>query len=157
MNIENNDYKIQNGVLVWVNPGLKSLNIPEGVTSIEYLVFRHRDLLEEITFPSSLKRIELLSGFNLSVKKVNLSEGLEEIGARAFENFSVLEEIKIPNIKGEILFGIINDTRDMTVCHLSFYLLTGGRLIGCGRKFMGLSRSPQTSFCSKPPKVEVFT
>lgn len=93
-----------NGIQVTdVGPGmfasaksLKSIVIPEGVTTIRFGAFHNCTGLEDVILPSTLKTIEQ-SGFNncSSLKNITLPDGLENIEGHAFA-WSGLEEITIP-------------------------------------------------------------
>lgn len=96
------------------------------VTSIAKDAFRGCEMLESVTIPGSIKRIEMgVFSFLKSLKNVKIMEGVEVIDDNAFW-CSNIENITIPNsIKnlGDI-FGITNHK------HLNYYEYDNGYYIG---------------------------
>ena len=106
--------------------GLKSIKIPEGVTSLGYLCFGYCTSLEEVSLPESLteldtycfhyckglKEIVFPAGITRlglgtcrecsSLSKAVLPEGLTAIGESAFQGCTVLPSLVIPETVTEI-------------------------------------------------------
>ena len=105
LNLENEMFKIKDGMLVHIKKYERKIVIPEGVESIfEHLivgmsaeeksnVVREGKAIEEIVFPSTLKEIRG-GAFNqrwgqyclFDLKNVKLPSSVEYIGANAFAN-----------------------------------------------------------------------
>ena len=76
---------------------IKSVTIPESVTSIESSAFGYCGNLEEVKLPGGIKTISSSTFYNCStLKTVNLPEGLTEIGYNAFMYCGSLESIAFP-------------------------------------------------------------
>lgn len=113
-------------VLMECTGNISVLRLAHGITAIGEGVFQDGNLLTEITFPDTVKRIgkrafagckwlrEVKLAFGVecieerafsgcgALQRVELSENLRQIGARAFENCTSLEEIQIPEGVEEI-------------------------------------------------------
>ena len=91
------DYQYANGCVFMGCKKLKSITIPEGVTTIPNGVFNKADYLVNISFPSTLVNIECFafSGCS-SLTAAMLPDGLSAIGVKAFENCINLETIHYP-------------------------------------------------------------
>jgi len=92
---------------------IKSIILPESITSIETLAFKQCTYLESINIPSAIIKlgIETYDKFGnladnvlsaifedcFSLKNVILNEGLEEIGERTFSNCNNLKSINFPS------------------------------------------------------------
>jgi DNA-directed RNA polymerase subunit RPC12/RpoP len=89
---------------------LKSVEINEGVTTIERGAFKNLTKLEHVTLPSTLKEIgdEAFLGC-ASLLSVNLPENLTHIGEGAFYN-TPLSEIIIPKSVKSIGIGAFSNT-----------------------------------------------
>lgn len=119
MNIENNDYKIKDGVLYEVKKNL--LPIPDGVTKIGPLAFDGLDYrggvlvipssvvsisktafrncyFDSVEIPPNVKEIGEYAFFCCHIKKVCVSDGIEKMGINPFFSFgeSYIEEVEIP-------------------------------------------------------------
>ncbi len=76
---------------------LKSINLPEGLTSISEFMFHYCSSLESITIPSSVTRIGGYAfQFCTSLEYVEIPNGVKSIDEYAFYNASSLTSIKIP-------------------------------------------------------------
>lgn len=96
------------------------------VTSIAKDAFRGCEMLESVTIPGSIKRIEMgVFSFLKSLKNVKIMEGVEVIDDNAFW-CSNIENITIPNSIQTIgdIFGITNHK------HLNYYEYDNGCYIG---------------------------
>ena len=72
--------------------------IPDGVVIIKEGAFVGCEVVESLTLPASVKRIEKDAFYNCyGLKTVNLNEGLEFIGDWAFYGSGALESIHIPS------------------------------------------------------------
>ncbi len=75
---------------------LSSINLPEGLTTIEDLAFAECGSLTSVTLPSTLETIGNEAFDNCrSLARVSFSDGLEEIGGNAF-SFCKLTQVDIP-------------------------------------------------------------
>ena len=75
---------------------LSSINLPEGLTTIEDLAFAECGSLTSITLPSTLETIGAEAFDNCrSLARVSFPDGLEEIGGNAF-SFCKLTQVDIP-------------------------------------------------------------
>lgn len=87
-----------NGIGVFSNcKKLKSVEIEEGITSINESTFENSSLLEDVKLPQSLKLIGAFAFKNCkSLSTVTFPEKSETVGERAFEGCSALTEINLP-------------------------------------------------------------
>ena len=116
----------ENGVLMECTGNISKLLLADGITAIGEAAFQDGNLLTEIFFPETVKKIEKcafagckwlrevlqarnveeigdMAFFNCgALKHIELSGKLQKIGARAFENCTSLEEILIPEGVEEI-------------------------------------------------------
>lgn len=103
--------------------------IEEGVTSIGSFAFTgkyQKDyIFEEISFPSTLKKIELSSFCdNKNLRALKFNEGLEYIGYNAFFSCSGLTKIEMPNTIKEIGENCFFNCKNLTELTLSNNLHT---------------------------------
>lgn len=91
------DYRYEYGCNFMGCKKLKSIDIPEGVTSIPNGIFNQSDYLVDISFPSTLVNIDCFafSGCS-SLKAAMLPDSLSSIGVKAFEDCINLETIHYP-------------------------------------------------------------
>lgn len=76
----------------------KKLVLYEGITEIEKQFFKGLDNLEEIVFPTTLKKIGYASFQDcIKLRKIELPEGMTMIAADAFRNCKGLNSIGIPD------------------------------------------------------------
>lgn len=85
--------------------GLKTITLPESVTSIGPWAFANCAKLEQVSFPAGLTSIDLCAFENCTaLTAVTLPKRLTELGNEAFENCSALKSVWIPksltNING---------------------------------------------------------
>lgn len=93
--IEETNYKVRNGSLYWVKPGITEVVIPEVVHTIgEGALESHT--VEIVKFPSTLRSIDTLAFFNSSIKSAVFPEGLAYIGRQAFHS-TPLEHVEFPS------------------------------------------------------------
>ena len=75
---------------------LSSINLPEGLTTIEDMAFAECGSLTSVTLPSTLKTIGNEAFDNCrSLARVSFSSGLQEIGMNAF-SFCALTQVDVP-------------------------------------------------------------
>ena len=75
---------------------LSSINLPEGLTTIEDMAFAECGSLASVTLPSSLRTIGNEAFDNCrSLARVSFSSGLQEIGMNAF-SFCALTQVDVP-------------------------------------------------------------
>ena len=79
-----------------------SLTIPEGITHIYSYAFSNSEVLEHVTFASTVKEIMEGAFYESTVTSVTLNEGLEAIGEGAFY-YSALESLTLPSTIKEIM------------------------------------------------------
>ncbi len=119
---------------------LTSLDIPEGVVTIGEQAFEQCTSLENITFPSSLKRIESRAFMGTGITTLDFSPTqLIYLGDRAFFSASSLSTINFEGCEllDSILYGCFNNARLVT--NLNLNACTGLKYIG-ERAFSMLSR-----------------
>ncbi len=79
------------------NSGLKSIVIPDSVTTLEEAIFTDSRFLKDVTLPKSLKTLSDSTFWGCkSLQKITLPNGLIKIGEAAFD-FSGLTEVIIPS------------------------------------------------------------
>lgn len=106
--------------------GLKSINLPEGITEIPDFAFMECRELEQITLPISLKRIGINAFRNcLSLKNITLPENLLDLGGGTFGGCG-LKSIRIPDRIVSILPGTFQECRDLKQVTLPESLLKIG-------------------------------
>lgn len=77
--------------------GLKTVTLPESVTSIGPWAFANCAKLEQVSFPAGLTSIDLCAFENCTaLTAVTLPKRLTELGNEAFENCSALKSVWIP-------------------------------------------------------------
>ncbi len=77
--------------------GLKTVTLPESVTSIGSWAFANCAKLEQVSFPAGLTSIDLSAFENCTaLTAVTLPKRLTELGSAAFENCSALKSVWIP-------------------------------------------------------------
>lgn len=78
---------------------LAVINVPEGIEQIDFQTFYNNEVVEEVTLPKSLKKIDS-SAFEgaTKLKSINLKE-VEEIGAYAFKGCESLLEADISSVE----------------------------------------------------------
>ncbi len=114
------------GRFAFARSGLKSIILPEGLTTIEYAAFYHCDDLEEVYIPATVTEIEahafgytawmedflngktypgtdflivgdgILLAYRGSAEKVMIPEGVKTIAAESFLNHKEIKEVVYP-------------------------------------------------------------
>ena len=74
---------------------LKSVQLPEGLTTIPRSAFENCESLTSVNIPTTVKRIEEVAFFGCKITELSLPEQLEYIGDEAF-SFLPIAEITIP-------------------------------------------------------------
>ena len=115
------------GPMAFTNAALEALLLPDGLTEIGDEAFscafagirrEKTAYMEDIRFPTSLKKIGLLAFCSLNCRRVVLPEGLEELGAGAFSG-SDMEELVIPGslkVIPERAFEFCGRLRKVRIC-----------------------------------------
>lgn len=86
--------------------GLKTVTLPESVTSIGSWAFANCAKLEQVHFPAGLTSIDLGAFKNCTaLTAVTLPKRLTELGGAVFENCSALKSVWIPKSLTNIGFG----------------------------------------------------
>lgn len=115
------------GRFAFARSGLKSITLPEGMTTIEYAAFYHCDALAEVYIPATVTRIEphafgytawmkaflngeshdgtdflivgdgILLAYRGSAEKVIIPEGVKTIAAESFCNHKEIKEVVLPD------------------------------------------------------------
>ena len=90
---------------------IKSVTVPEGVTTIPVYAFAYCTALEEINLPESLEKINH-GAFQecVSLKKVTIPDNVKEIERYAFSSCSSLEEFNIPASLEKLGSRVFNGT-----------------------------------------------
>lgn len=78
---------------IFMNTGISSIVLPEGITVIERLAFYKSALRGELYLPDSITRIERDAFGSTSISALKLSENLLSIGDEAFANCTHLQGI----------------------------------------------------------------
>ena len=82
----------------WGNNIIRSVSLPDGLTSIGQRAFMECHLITSITIPDSVKSIGESAFYECySLKDVDLGKGVEYIGGEAFFYCISLEELEIPD------------------------------------------------------------
>lgn len=76
---------------------LSQLIITEGVTTIPANIFRQCPELKQITFPSSLKKINSSAFYKTSFEEIIIPEGMEEISYTCFSSNPNLKTVRLPS------------------------------------------------------------
>lgn len=89
--IMTNDYKIEDGILTRISSGLETINLPNGIKTID---LSNALFIRKITIPDSVKILED-NAFSkcYSLEEINLPDSIMKIGKNAFENCVKLKEI----------------------------------------------------------------
>ena len=74
---------------------MKSVQLPEGLTTIPRSAFENCESLTSVNIPTTVKRIEEVAFFGCKITELSLPEQLEYIGDEAF-SFLPIAEITIP-------------------------------------------------------------
>lgn len=98
---------------------LKEIAIPDSVTTIKEWAFSRCKNLEKITLPDSVTTIERGAFFNCkNLKEITLPNNVTEINRRTFSNCENLERIYIPDSVTEFDELIFEDCDKLTIhCH----------------------------------------
>ena len=83
-------------VSFWFSDQLKSVVLPEGVTTIEHEAFANCKNLESASLPAGIQTIGKRAFYNTALKTVELKDGLTSIGIEAFCNNKNLTEVTLP-------------------------------------------------------------
>lgn len=79
------------------NVTLERVTLPEGLTRIGESMFQGCTALNDIHFPSTLRRIgDRAFGYCPSLKAIDFPNGFIQIGAGAFQDCSAIEELTLP-------------------------------------------------------------
>jgi type IV secretion system protein VirD4 len=92
-----NDYITSIRQRTFQSTNLRSIIIPEGVTSIEYRAFGWTRNLRSITLPNSLITIGMSAFSGSGLTEIIIPEGVTSIGDSAFSSCANLRSIAIPN------------------------------------------------------------
>lgn len=114
------------GRFAFARSGLKSISLPEGMTTIEYAAFYHCDDLEEVYIPATVTKIEpyafsytawmkdflcgktypgtdflivgdgILLAYRGDAERVLIPEGVKTIAAESFLNHKEIQEVVLP-------------------------------------------------------------
>ena len=146
------------GVLIACTGNISRLRLARGITAIGDGAFQEGNLLTEISFPDTVRRIgrsafmgckwlrEVRQAWNVeqidalafsncgALERIELSEGLRQIGLRAFENCTSLQEILLPEGVEEI------PERAFFRCHSLKRILLPSTIKRIGREAFGFCR-----------------
>lgn len=82
---------------------LKSIEVPQGCTSLPSFAFNASNYLEEVSLPTTLEYISNHSFFGCTqLKSINLPDGITSINKSAFYNCDALTDIAIPEGANDI-------------------------------------------------------
>ncbi|MGN1228456.1 MAG: leucine-rich repeat domain-containing protein, partial [Prevotella sp.] len=94
-------------------PNLRSIDIPEGVTSIPNNCFFHCPSLTHVGLPSSIKHLKSNSfAYTPQLEEISLPEGLENIDDKAFYN-SGLKKVAVPSSCKEYCFNYLDSLQQV--------------------------------------------
>lgn len=96
--ITENDFVIENGVLLKYNGNDSDVLIPDGVTEIGCKAFKNCENLKSVEIPNSVKDIGRFAFKDcINLTNITLPDGLKVINQGVFENCENLKSIIIPN------------------------------------------------------------
>lgn len=91
-------YSSSNGSVFYNKACIKSVVVGEGITGLDYNLFRNCAEIVSVTLPNSLKEISrAVFAYCTKLTDINLPCNLETIGLEAFMNCSSLSSINIPD------------------------------------------------------------
>ena len=94
----NNDYLVEDGVLIAYQGEDENLVIPDGITAIAGSVFLNNTSIQSVVLPDSLKEIgDLAFKGAANLTSISFPSQLESIGSQAFMNCSSLAEVILPD------------------------------------------------------------
>ena len=130
------------------NSKIVSLTLNEGLKVVEEGAFGGSKALQNITFPSTLKRIEKMAFLSTKVESITLNEGLEYLGQRAFSNCTNLTNVKLPNSLKQISDLVFEKT------NINHDIVFGSNLGHIGhRVFTGVKNNINLSLSNEGEKI----
>ena len=97
MYIKTDDYEIINSVLVWINPELKELTIPEGVKTVNFR--RLRD------YPFYLSKEQCVPNIYDKLEKITFPYTLEVVYENAFLECKRLSKVVVKNLTAKYSYA----------------------------------------------------
>lgn len=103
------------------NKKIKSVTIPENVTTIEGSAFRYCDNLTSVSLPNTLKSIGSDAFYGCeSLNKINLPANLSNIGSYAFNGCTSIKTVTIPSEVETIGEYAFNDCTSLKTVNLNY-------------------------------------
>ena len=104
----NQEFEINNGILLKYNGNSKELYIPEGVVEIDSNAFFGAHF-ESVSFPSTLKKVGDYAFHSCrELKKIDFGDSVESLGFQCFDCCSSLESVKFPDSLKELGDGVFS-------------------------------------------------
>ena len=159
LNLSNDSFDIQNGVLVKFQGGETAVLIPNGVERIEENAFKSvLETLKTVTIPDSVKTVaaNAFSGCR-SLTSVDFGKGLISIGDGAFRDCIKLTSVSVPNGVTSIGFGAFQGCNKLRKMILPF---VGGEKGGVSRMPFGYifgAENHDDNFNVVPPSLKEVT
>ena len=98
MNLDGVDYRVVGiGQQAFENTAITSIEIAEGVLTIDYGAFANCTSLTKVTLPSSITTIKQLAFHNCGFSTITLPASLTTLGAKSFSKCANLTNIVIPD------------------------------------------------------------
>lgn len=111
---EEEDIRIENGVLRFCSGLPARFTVPDTVTEIDRFAFSGCDTLHSVTIPGSVKRIpDSLFRDSKSLESVTLNEGVTEICYHAFYECGKLQSVTIPGSVTRIGSGAFSGCKSL--------------------------------------------
>lgn len=110
--VTNNGHYTGVKISAFQDTGIKSVVIPDTVTSMEYQMFDGCNKLESIVFGNNLEEIPDMTCFrNISLKDIEIGSAVKKIGRYAFDECSDLTKLTVPSSVTDIeyrAFGFVD-------------------------------------------------